>query len=151
MSNSIWKTDGLREASTKKLILYFAGGGRIPYTGWNHPGIMMLSASNESWWNYTDVMRWCYVDDLIAQADKAERLEEENEAMREEFEVWHGNHKCVLEDNERLQKAVDKAIWILEESKKVQRPDFKLGFTYCLFPQPHLDIILDEIKQLIKE
>jgi hypothetical protein len=51
---------------------------------------------------------------------------------------------------ERLQKAVDKAIWILEESKKVQRPDFKLGFTYCLFPQPHLDIILDEIKQLIK-
>lgn len=123
MSNSIWKTDGLREANTKKLILYFAGGSRIPYTGWNHPDIMMLSASNESWWNYTDVMRWCYVDDLIAQADKAERL----------------------------QKAVDKAIWILEESKKVQRPDFKLGFTYCLFPQPHLDITLDEIKQLIKE
>jgi hypothetical protein len=75
MSNSIWKTDGLREASTKKLILYFAGGGRIPYTGWNHPDIMMLSASNESWWNYTDVMRWCYADDLIAQADKAERLQ----------------------------------------------------------------------------
>ena len=71
----IWKTDGLREASTKKLILYFAGGGRIPYTGWNHPDIMMLSASNESWWNYTDVMRWCYADDLIAQADKAERLQ----------------------------------------------------------------------------
>lgn len=75
MSNSIWKTDDLREASTKKLILYFAGGSRIPYTGWNHPDIMMLSASNESWWNYTDVMRWCYVDDLIAQADKAERLQ----------------------------------------------------------------------------
>ena len=75
MSNLIWKTDGLREASTKKLILYFAGGGRIPYTGWNHPDIMMLSASNESWWNYTDVMRWCYADDLIAQADKAERLQ----------------------------------------------------------------------------
>lgn len=75
MSNSIWKTDGLREASTKKLILYFAGGCRIPYTGWNHPDIMMLSASNESWWNYTDVMRWCYVDDLIVQADKAERLQ----------------------------------------------------------------------------
>ena len=26
MSNSIWKTGDLREASTKKLILYFAGG-----------------------------------------------------------------------------------------------------------------------------
>lgn len=75
MSNLIWKTDGLREASTKKLILYFAGGCRIPYTGWNRPDIMMLSASNESWWNYTDVMRWCYADDLIAQAAKAERLQ----------------------------------------------------------------------------
>lgn len=75
MSSLIWKTDGLREASTKKLILYFAGGSRIPYTGWNHPDIMMLSASNESWWNYTDVMRWCYADDLIAQAAKAERLQ----------------------------------------------------------------------------
>ena len=75
MSNSIWKTGDLREASTKKLILYFAGGSRIPYTGWNHPDIMMLSASNESWWNYTDVTRWCYVDDIIAQADKAERLQ----------------------------------------------------------------------------
>lgn len=75
MSDSIWKTGDLREASTKKLILYFAGGSRIPYTGWNHPDIMMLSSGNESWWRYTDVMRWCYVDDLIAQADKAERLQ----------------------------------------------------------------------------
>lgn len=86
MSNTIWKTDGLREASTKKLILYFAGGSRIPYTGWNHPDIMMLSASNESWWNYTDVMRWCYVDDLIAQADKAERLEIGLEDIKNQLE-----------------------------------------------------------------
>lgn len=75
MSSSIWKTYGLREASTKKLILYFVCGCRIPYTGWNHPDIMMLSASNESWWGYTDVMRWCYADDLITQAEKAERLQ----------------------------------------------------------------------------
>ena len=33
MGNLIWHTDGLREASTKKLILYFVAGGRIPYTG----------------------------------------------------------------------------------------------------------------------
>lgn len=102
-------------------------------------------------WFFGNDKMWNFLDDLIAQADKAERLEKENEAMREEFEVWHGNYKCEVEEKERLQKAVDKAIWILEESKKVQRPDFKLGFTYCLFPQPHLDIILDEIKQLIKD
>lgn len=141
MSNLIWKTDGLREASTKKLILYFAGGGRIPYTGWNHPDIMMLSSSNESWWNYTDVMRWCYADDLIAQADKAERLEKENEAMREEFEVWHGNHKCVLEDNERLQKAVD-LIANMEQRLCIDDPVDILDDV--------LKIAKDEIKQLIK-
>lgn len=107
MSNSIWKTDGLREASTKKLILYFVGGGRIPYTGWNHPDIMMLSASNESWWNYTDVMRWCYVDDIIAQADKAERL----------------------------QKAVDYALQVLDNVSEIGGIDLEIA----------------KIKQLIKE
>ena len=54
-----------------------------------------------------EIKYWAKVDDLIAQADKAERLEEENEAMREEFEVWHGNHKCVLEDLEIAQRALE--------------------------------------------
>lgn len=75
-----------------------------------------------------------------------------NQYEDDELECWATIYdvKAQADKAERLQKAVDKAIWILEESKKVQRPDFKLGFTYCLFPQPHLDIILDEIKQLIK-
>lgn len=115
MSNSIWKTDCLREASTKKLILYFAGGSRIPYTGWNRPDIMMLSSSNESWWNYTDVMRWCYADDLIAQADKAERL----------------------------QKAVDLAVALAEET--IEDIEYE---GMCSYEHQKR---LSEIKQLIKD
>jgi hypothetical protein len=145
MSNSIWK---MRDIEPKKYpILALGDDGK--YYVFESP---KLGTGDLGWKHrcHDYVKHYCYLDNLIAKANMAKRLEEENEAMREEFEVWHGNHKCVLEDNERLQKAVDKAIWILEESKKVQRPDFKLGFTYCLFPQPHLDIILDEIKQLIK-
>ena len=59
--------------------------------------------------------RWAYLLDIIAQADKAERLEKENEAMREEFEVWHGNYKCEVEEKERLQKQLDRAKWWLKE------------------------------------
>ena len=53
-----------------------------------------------------EIKYWARVDDLIAQADKAEQLEKENEAMREEFEVWHGNYMCIVEDKERLEQAV---------------------------------------------
>ena len=118
----IWKTDGLRKASTKKLILYFAGGSRIPYTGWNHPDIMMLSASNESWWNYTDVMRWCYLTDLIAQADKAERL----------------------------QKAVDYALDTLKKAETTRELTVKGHYVHAI-SLDELHSVLKEIKQLIKD
>lgn len=108
MSNSIWKTGDLREASTKKLILYFAGGSRIPYTGWNHPDIMMLSASNESWWTYTDVMRWCYVDDIISQADKAERLQKAAEALIDFITKLYLNGNITDEQLERYKNKLKK-------------------------------------------
>ena len=104
MSNSIWKTPDQKPdgADTRKQILFYAGGSMsFLYLGWHYPDKGFGS------WNYDDVQQWAYLEDVLAQADKAERLEEENEAMREEFEVWHGNHKCVLEDNERLQKTLE--------------------------------------------
>lgn len=106
MSNSIWKTPGFHKAIDNKLKV--SKDGKLIYWtmyGWNIPGEDVHDIGVE----------WAYVEDVLAQADKAERLEKENEAMREEFEVWHGNHKCVLEDNERLQKAVDLAVDALEE------------------------------------
>ena len=50
--------------------MFYAGGGRFPYYGWSCPKQGVIGS-----WVYDDVQKWCYVDDLIAQADKAERLE----------------------------------------------------------------------------
>lgn len=50
------------------------------------------------------VEKWCYTRELSSYIIA---LEEENEAMREEFEVWHGNYKCEVEEKERLQKGLE--------------------------------------------
>ncbi len=106
MSNSIWKTPGFHEAIDNKLKVS-KDGKCIYWTmyGWNIPGEDVHDIGVE----------WAYIEDVLAQADKAERLEKENEAMREEFEVWHGNYKCEVEEKERLQKQLDRAKWWLKE------------------------------------
>lgn len=112
MSNSIWKTPDQKPDVFKPhtiMVVYEA----------HDESELMLSTQYEAYTADRYMNRWCYLDELLAQADKAERLEEENEAMREEFEVWHDNHKCVLEDNERLQKAVDKALQVLDNVSEI--------------------------------
>lgn len=74
MSNSIWKTGNLQEADTRKQILFYAGGGQFLYLGWNHPALGMILAGSADW-KYGDIQKWCYLDDLITQADKAKRLQ----------------------------------------------------------------------------
>lgn len=69
MSNSIWKTDNLQEADTRKQILFYAGGSTFPYLGWHYPN------KGFDTWNYEDVQKWAYLEDVLAQADKAERLQ----------------------------------------------------------------------------
>lgn len=69
MSNSIWKTDNLQEADTRKQILFYAGGSTFPYLGWHYPN------KGFGTWNYEDVQKWAYLEDVLAQADKAERLQ----------------------------------------------------------------------------
>lgn len=81
------------------------------------------------------VKHYCYIENLIAKANMAKRLEEENEAMREEFEVWHGNYKCEVEDKERLQKALDYALKVLDDVIEIGG----------------IDLAIIKIKQLIKE
>ncbi len=94
MSNSIWKTPDVKPDRNKPIIIQCSNGAIMSSPGglWGH--------------NVRDGDRWAYLHEVVAQADKAERLEKENEAMREEFEVWHGNHKCVLEDLEIARKAL---------------------------------------------
>ena len=69
MSNSIWKTDNLQEADTRKQILFYAGGSTFPYLGWHYPN------KGFDTWNYEDVQKWAYLEDVLVQANKAERLQ----------------------------------------------------------------------------
>lgn len=69
MSNSIWKTDNLQEADTRRRILFYAGDSNFPYLGWHYPNKGFGS------WDYKDVQKWAYLTDVLAQADKAERLQ----------------------------------------------------------------------------
>lgn len=123
MSNSIWhKRDETPKDFCEVVLSDFATGSCCVF----------LSPFHDLSFNYD---RWCYFDELLAQADKAERLEEENEAMRDEFEVWHGNYECVVEDKERLQKAVDYALHVLDNVSEIGGIDLEIA----------------KIKQLIKE
>lgn len=69
MSNSIWKTPDQRP-DTDQHVLFFAGGGIFPYLGFYYP---KFDTFND--WKSKDVQRWASVFEVIAQADKAERLQ----------------------------------------------------------------------------
>lgn len=90
----------------------------------------------------TFIREYCYIDDLIAQADKAEQLKKENEAMREEFEVWHGNYECEVEEKRRLQKG-------LEEIKNQLEYRACLECKHCN-QQLNATEILKDVNQLLK-
>jgi hypothetical protein len=128
MSNSIWKTPEQKPDVFKPHRIL------VIYEAHDEPELM-FSPQYDTLADHRYVNRWCYWDEFIAQADKAERLQKENEAMREEFEVWHGNHKCVLEDKERLQKAVDYALQVLDDVIEIGG----------------IDLAIMKIKQMIKE
>lgn len=105
MSNSIWKTGDptYRNDNFDEIIVR-------EYKRWATDGVFYLV-------DYCTELpnRWAYLLDIIAQADKAERLEEENEAMRDEFELWQYHHQVALDRAERLQKAVDYALQVLDD------------------------------------
>ena len=83
MGNSIWKTDNLQEADTRKRVLFYAGGSSFPYLGWHYPN------KGFGTWDYKDVQKWAYLSDVLAQADKAERLqkiaERQNDILQDHF------------------------------------------------------------------
>ena len=102
MSNSIWKKPGFHEAIDDKLKVS-KDGKWVYWTmyGWNIPGEDVHDIGVE----------WAYLEDVLAQADKAERL----------------------------QKAVDLAVNVLEE------------IDWCAQDYAKAQEALNKIKQLIKE
>lgn len=99
MNNSIWKTPDQKPDMFKPHTIMVA------YEA-HDEAELILSTQYEAYAADRYINRWCYLDDLIAQADKAGRLEKENEAMRDEFELWHYNHKRVLEELESARRAL---------------------------------------------
>ena len=63
MSNSIWKKPDQKPDSRKQILIYDGVDYSIEIS---HP---------EYWEDKGLVEKWCYLNDLIAQADKAERLQ----------------------------------------------------------------------------
>lgn len=138
MSNSIWHKANEKPELNKYVIVRKHG-----FAQWE---VFKFDNKTTFYEPFTGDL-WAYVADVITQADKAElqadkakRLEKENGAMREEFEVWHGNHKCVLEDKERLQKIAERQNEILQDNFAT------LGYH---IGKEIMDMS-DEIKQLIK-
>lgn len=137
MSNSIWHKYDIKDIPNPHHEI-------LAWTGTKHAVVIIKPAE----WRSGDcdwIESWAYIQDVLAQADKAERLAEENEAMREEFEVWHGNYMCVVEDKERLQKAVDLALNVMGGLKSALTHTGHTGVAEALAAD------INEIKQLIKE
>ena len=69
MSNSIWKTPD-QKPEERRQILFYAGCGGLLNKGWYY-------TKNDAFGSYSskNVQKWAYVDELFAQADKAERLQ----------------------------------------------------------------------------
>lgn len=63
MSNSIWKTPDERPRNIDRLVVRYLNDD-------THYNICV-----DEVYNWSHVKEWCYLDDLLAQADKAERLE----------------------------------------------------------------------------
>ena len=70
MSDSIWKTPDQKPDVFKPhtiMVVYEA----------HDEAELMLSTQYESYTADRYINRWCYLDELLAQADKAERLQKE--------------------------------------------------------------------------
>lgn len=105
MSNSIWKTPDQKPDNDNDIVCLV---GALPFAGY-YEKFNASYVEHTTGENYTpdEIDRWCYVDDLIAQADKTERL----------------------------QKAVDNALQVLDNLSEIGGIDLEIA----------------KIKQLIKE
>lgn len=95
MIKDIWHTTEQKPEDDENIAFYVDG---YLYSGYYKPEHNQYGIFGAS-----KVEKWCYTRELSSYILA---LEKENEAMREEFEVWHGNYKCEVEEKERLQKVV---------------------------------------------
>jgi hypothetical protein len=73
MSNSIWKITNIKPEEDKDIVFMY---GSLPTMGCykNNDDAYIEHATGEIFYG-NEVERWAYLADIIAQADKAERLQ----------------------------------------------------------------------------
>lgn len=130
---SIWKTPGQKPDPTKEILVEYMSAKGTPYYKVECGGIN----------NMFHPKRWAYLADLIAQANKAERLQAKVDELEHIKNGWAKFAEQKDEQIQRLQKAVDLALVWLE---KVATPA-KCDDDLC---REFTKRTIDEIKQLIK-
>lgn len=136
MSNSIWNKYDIKDTpdENKLVVLIDKDDGF-----YNARFVDKIDWVND-WYNHIE--KWCYLDCLIAQADKAERLQAKVDELEHIKNGWARFAEQKDEQIQRLQKAVD-LIANMEQRLCIDDPVDILDDV--------LKIAKDEIKQLIKE
>lgn len=97
----IWKTPDVKPDNDNDIVIISDSACFIGRFDDFHG--FYISHSNGGIYGTEDIDRWAHLTDLTAVADRAEKLEEENQAMRDEFELWQYHHQVALDRAERLQ------------------------------------------------
>lgn len=124
MSNSIWKTPDQKPDNDNDIICLV---GALPFAGY-YEKFNASYVEHTTGKNYTpdEIDRWCYLDDLIAQADKAKRLQKAVDLAQE--------HLLSISDGYDIMKA---------DAETIKRLFYAI--------QDEASETYKEIKQLIKE
>ena len=119
MSNSIWKTPDQKPDNDNDIICLV---GALPFAGY-YEKFNASYVEHTTGENYTpdEIDRWCYLDDLIAQADKAERLQKAvdiaNEALKYARQRGLDNTATLFAVGTKADKALDEIRQLIKENQ----------------------------------
>ena len=110
MSNSIWKMPDQKPEKENHIVLVGAWATCLWYGG---------EKPEEIFWE--NVKRWAYLEEIIAQADKAERLQEAvdvaNEALKYARQRGLDNTATLFAVGTKADKALDEIRQLIKENQ----------------------------------
>lgn len=100
MSNSIWKMPDERPRNTDRLVVRYLNNDTY------------YNIYVDEVYNWSHIKEWCYLADLIAQADKAERLleiaERQNDILQDHFAtLGYSIGKEVMDMSEEIEQLIE--------------------------------------------
>ena len=110
MSNSIWKKPDQKPEKENHIVLVGAWATCLWYGG---------EKPEEIFWE--NVKRWAYLEEIIAQADKAERLQKAvdiaEEALKYARQRWLDNTATLFAVGTKADKALDEIRQLIKENQ----------------------------------